>query len=171
MYQHINSLKQLRAHLGLSQTALADYLGIARTILIRAETGLCTLTTPILKKLGQLEIWMQDISDNINVPDIPIIKTYSIKHFNRRMRIEKLEKELGIMEEQCACANRLTQVLNKYEEDFRLDSKGNAWIQSQKHNVIKIMYKYGPHRQEEIRGKLAGLLSEEMYIHQYQEKN
>lgn len=171
MYQHINSLKELRARLGLTQTDLAEYLGIARTILIRAETGLCTLTTPVLKKLGQLEIWMQDISDNINVPDIPIIRRYTYKHYNRRTRIEKLEKQLKVMEEQCTCANRLTQILMKHEVDLGLENKDIAWIQSQKNNINKILFKYGPHAQEDIREKLAGLLSEEQYINQFQEKS
>ncbi len=55
----IDSIKKCRLQLGLTQQELADYLGVHRTSLAKAEKGTFILTTAPLMKLSALEKFLQ----------------------------------------------------------------------------------------------------------------
>ena len=55
MSVYINEIIRWRKALGLSQQALADYLGISRSLLASAETGQRTLPTSALVELVKLQ--------------------------------------------------------------------------------------------------------------------
>ena len=109
-------IKQLRINLGLSQDALAEWLGISRPYLVKVERGNCSLSHEAVLHLEAIYNCMQQIAAEGTLLETSffknqeMLKTYARRLKNCRWYLAANQRKLEEMKEAIINCNKHNRV-------------------------------------------------------------
>jgi transcriptional regulator with XRE-family HTH domain len=159
----MKTVKHTRLLLGLSQRDLAQYLGIARTRLMKTEKGDCGLSTVALFKLAYIEKRILTATPADAAKKVATC-TKSTRDFctrralNCRYKLAVLKRRRDAMEFTYNRVMRLQQLLQILETET--GGSNNPWILLQKQKAEKTLQACSPTWLSELHAKIYLLTAE-----------
>ncbi len=157
-FYKMNSLITIRKKLAFGQEDMARFLGIKRSMLIRAENGVGDLPASVYVQLKEISDHIY-ISERAGLPGVSAAETRELEEQKSFVELQarKLERELREMQEEYASACTGLKVLESQEKQ-RVHFP--TWQAVMKDKLLKKCRKNSPVEQARLGGRIAGLRAE-----------
>lgn len=153
----MSNLKNIRKALALSQTDLAIYLGISRSLLSKIEAGNKTISTAALQKITQLHQFAQQA--NTRLVSTEVEKQQSeLNSFMQHKTVEniRLKKELAQMQTQYNTALQTLQLLRQIKNNLPATAiKDVLWCNALEATTIEKLKTCGLVKQKMLELRIA----------------
>jgi len=159
----MNGIKEIREMLGLSQSELAQHLGISRSQLSMAEINRRMLPVEILLKIAELQVGFNSSTDKNTEPLTNVARfedkefldgSLAAKEYQYRYKLDELNDKLNAMIKQHEHLFKCLQCIENVLANKTEDSESYDFLVLQRQKLRVKISSCNPVKQDELRLKI-----------------